>query len=354
MWKFFIAFDKFRYALSFGRCQTTVGERGKSPSFISTCSGWRTLAAGALIFLAGCTQPPENPLRVASLPWPGYTTLHLAQSLGYFDPSRIRILNLTNASQGSNALRNGTVDAALLTIDEVLLLLQDNVDLRVVLVLDVSNGADVVMARPNITTLSNLRGKRIGVETSAIGATMFDAMLSAANMAPADVKLVSMPVNEHAAAYISNKVDAVVTFEPVRSLLINQGAHILFDSSKIPDRIFDVLAVRTEALANYRLEISSLVAAQFKALDYLARQPQDSAVRIAPYLGVRADQVLSQFAGIKLPGLGENRALLSGQKPQLATLTGEMNAKLLQHHLIKKMVNTDTLFTPEFLAPPGQ
>ena len=309
------------------------------------------LGVMALTLLASCTQPPAQPLRVATLPWPGYESIHLAQSLNYFDPSRIRVLDLVNASQASNALRNGTVDAALLTVDEVLLLLQDNVDIRIVLVMDVSNGADVVMARPNITTLQGLRGKRIGVETGAIGAIMFDAMLTAAKMRPADVQLVAMTVNEHAAAYRDKKVDAVVTFEPVRSQLLQQGARILFDSSQIPDRIFDVLAVRTEAMADHRQELFSLVAAHFKALDYLARQPQDAAVRLAPYLGVRADQVLSQFAGIKLLSLDENRALLSGTTPRLATITTEMNAALLQHQLMRKMVGVSALFTPELLTP---
>lgn len=312
------------------------------------------LALGVMVLLASCTQAPEQPLRVATLPWPGYESLHLAQSLGYLDPSRIRILDMANASQASNALRNGTVDAALLTVDEVLLLLQDNVDVRVVLVMDVSNGADVVMARPDITTLPGLRGKRIGVETGAIGATMFDAMLTAAKMTPTDVQLVAMPVHEHAAAYRDKKVDAVVTFEPVRSQLLQKGARILFDSSQIPDRIFDVLTVRTEAMAEHRQELASLVAAHFKALDYLAHQPQDAAVRMAPYLGVRADQVLSQFAGMELPSLDENRALLSGQTPRLATVTTGMNAALLQHQLMRKMVGINTLFTPELLPPLKQ
>ncbi len=309
------------------------------------------LAVMALALLASCTQAPETPLRVATLPWPGYESIHLAQSLGYFEPARIRVLDLVNASQASNALRNGTVDAALLTIDEVLLLLQDDVDVRIVLVMNVSNGADVVMATPDITSLSDLRGKRIGVETNAIGATMFDAMLTAANMTATDVNLVSMPINEHAAAYRDKKVDAVVTFEPVRSQLLQQGARIVFDSRQIPDRIFDVLAVRSEALTTHRQELLSLVAAHFKALDYLARQPQDSAQRLAPYLGVAADQVLPQFAGIKLPSLDENRALLSGPTPPLAKVTIAMNTALLQQRLMQKVVGVSTLFTPELLAP---
>ena len=101
--------------------------------------------------------------------------MHLAQSLKYFDTKQVRLVELANASQSSQAMRNGTVDAAMLTLDEVLNLKQNGLDLRIVLVMDVSNGADVLMANPSIAKLADLRGKRVGVESSAVGAVMLDA-----------------------------------------------------------------------------------------------------------------------------------------------------------------------------------
>ncbi len=311
----------------------------------------RLLGAGLFLFLLGCARTPANPLRVATHPFTGYESMHLAQGLGYFSAADIRLVEMASASQSSQALRNGTVDAAMLTLDESLVLMQDGVDLQAVLVMDVSNGADVVMARPGISSLSALRGRRIGVETSAIGAVMLDAMLTAGGLKPSDVKLISIPANEHAAAYRQAKVDAVVTYEPTRTQLLGDGASILFDSSRVPGRIVDVLVVRSERISGHRAALASLVAAHFKALAYLSAHPQDSAARLAPFLGVSPDQVLPQFSGLVLPDLAENRSQLSGDAPKLNGAAAELAGLMLRRRLLQAAVTTDTLSNPSFLPP---
>ena len=106
------------------------------------------------LLLVACGPATRDPLRVATLPWPGYETLHLAQSLEYINESDIRLIELVNTSQVASALRNGTVAAATITLDSALTLMQEGVDLSVVLVMDYSFGADAVIARPGITNVS--------------------------------------------------------------------------------------------------------------------------------------------------------------------------------------------------------
>lgn len=337
-----------------------LGRAGSNPShpagFALLNRGARLraiLAAAALALLASCTKAPGPPLRVATIPWPGYESIHLAQSLGQIDTAQVRLVQLVSASQASKSLRSAAVDAALLTLDETLSLVQEGADLRVVLVMDVSDGADVVMARPEIAALQDLRGKRIGVETGAIGAVMLDAMLTAADLTAAELRVIDMPVNEHDDAYRNGKVDAVVTFEPARTTLLGQGAHVLFDSRRIPGRIIDVLAVRVEALTTHPQALRALIAAHFKALEYLARQPQDAAQRLAPFLGVAPNLVLPQFAGLKLPSLAENHAELSGPTPPLARKAAELADLMLRQRLLRSRVNVDQLVEPKFLPPAG-
>ncbi|HEY5491012.1 MAG TPA: ABC transporter substrate-binding protein [Gemmatimonadaceae bacterium] len=313
---------------------------------------WRhVLAAAALAVLAGCAGSSEAPLRVAISPWPGYQLLQLAQSQRYFDAAQVRLVELVNAHQVSAQLRAGTVDAATVTLDETLALMQDGVDLRVVLVMDASNGADAVLARPGITSLADLRGKRVGVETAAVGAVMLDAMLTAAGLAATDVHLVNVSVNESEAAYRDGKVDAVVTYEPARTRLLEQGAHILFDSRSIPGRIVDVLVVRADALDGHQRSLMALVAAHFNALEYLVRQPQDAARQIAPVLGVTADRVTPLYSRLKLSTLAENHALLSGSTPGLSPTAAELGALMLRQHLLQTAVSADHLVEPKFLPP---
>jgi NitT/TauT family transport system substrate-binding protein len=302
-----------------------------------------------LTLLAACDSAQNAPLRLGTHAWPGYETLHLAESLGYFEPSAIRIVQFANASQTALALRNGTADAAALTLDEALTLMQDGADLRVILVMDISNGADVVMARPEILKLQGIRGRKVAVENGAVGAVMLDATLEAAGLKIEDIRLVSATMNEHVNVYRTGKADVVVTFEPVRSELVKQGARLLFDSSAIPGRIMDVLVVRANVINEHREGLKKLVAAHFKALAYLSRQPQDAATRIAPFLGVQAAEVLPQYEGLILPDLAENHTLLSGKTPRLKTQAANLAELLYKRKLLQRVVSVDHLVEPMFL-----
>ncbi|MBU1405285.1 MAG: ABC transporter substrate-binding protein [Proteobacteria bacterium] len=309
------------------------------------CLLFLVLAGG--FWLNGCAKRQEPLLRVASNVWSGYETLYLARSLGYYEDKNIRLVELPSNSQVSQSLRNGVIEAACLTLDEALSLLQDGVDLRVVLVMDFSHGADVVMARPGIDTLQALRGKRIGVETAAVGATMLDAALQAGELQAEDVTIVPLTVDGHADAYRAGRIDAVVTFEPVRSRLLQEGARVLFDSAQVPGRIVDVLAVRPEVAAAHAKALGALLKGHFRAREYLAGQPQDAAKRMAPRLGENA---LEQFVGLRLPGIQENQALLGGNPPGLKSIAGELAALMLRRKLLHKEVSVERLADPSFLV----
>jgi NitT/TauT family transport system substrate-binding protein len=140
----------------------------------------------------------------------------------------------------------------------------------------------------------------------------------------------------------------------VRSALLKQGAHILFDSRSIPDRIMDVLVVRADRIPEHTRALKELVAAHFRALDYQIQQPQDAAKRIAPYLGVPEAEVAPQYDGIKIPNLEENYAFLSGTQPGLQTTAAYLSNLMLRHKLLKHSVNTEHLTEPMFLPANRQ
>ncbi|MFN2348575.1 MAG: ABC transporter substrate-binding protein, partial [Thioalkalivibrio sp.] len=187
--------------------------------------------------MLACTPPPPDPLRIAAGPFPGYEPIYLARDLGLVDRDKIRLVEYAPGSQTLRAYRNGVVDGAALTADEVLLLAQEGYSPRIIAVLDQSNGIDVVMAHPEIVALSDLRGRRIGVENTALGAYFLSRVLYFAGLKRGEVELVTVELAEHTRAYNQGRVDALITFAPQRELLQAAGAHQLFDSSLIPGEI---------------------------------------------------------------------------------------------------------------------
>ena len=141
----------------------------------------------------------------------------------------------------------------------------DGIDLKVALILDVSDGADVVLARPPLT-LRQLEGRRIAVEDSAGGAIMLSALLAAAGLRIEQVRKVSYTLDRSVDFYRQKQADFVITVEPWGSRLEQVGAQRIFDSRRIPGRIVDVLAVRADAAKSHPAALRQLVRAHFQAL----------------------------------------------------------------------------------------
>ncbi len=294
---------------------------------------WRSLAAVLLLALApDCGRRRNGPLQVATNVWPGYEPLYLARQLGALDPARFRLVEMPNSTDSMRALRSGMIVAAALTLDEALTLVQDGIDLRIVLVLDVSHGADVLLGGPAVKSLGDLRGRRIGVENSAVGAYLLARALERAGLTPAEVQVVPLTEDAHVEALRSGAVEALVTFEPARTRLVDGGARVLFDSSRIPDEIFDVLVVRADILRREPESVARLQESWFLALDHLQADPRDAARRMGPREGLEPEPFLRAMAGLRFPDRAEERRLRQGALlPPARRLAGIMHRNRLLH-----------------------
>lgn len=315
-------------------------------TFIRWATGLKLFTLLISLLLAACAEPPV-PFRVGTNVWLGYEPLYLARSLGYFDDEDVRMVELPSASEVIQFLRNDRLDAAALTLDELLPILQDGYDLRVVLVMDISLGADVLLVKPEIKTLADLQGRRIGAENTAVGAIMLDAVLNHADLHSKQIKLIPITANAHERAYLQNEVDAIITFEPMRSRLLAQGARQLFDSSRIPDRIVDVLVVSAKAAKKNGRALRRLIQAHFAALDYLQAFPEDAARRMMPRQGLSLEALQTALETMELPDKQTNLRLLGGDSPPLQTTVSE----LIELMRARRMLGDETINTRHLLEP---
>ena len=299
-----------------------------------------------LATLAACIPGP--PLVVGSHVWPGYEFMFLARDEGWFSPGQIELVETHTASESIQALRDGRIEAAALTLDEVLLARAAGVPLSVVLVFNVSVGADKLLVRPGIETLEELRGRRIGVEASAVGALVLSQALEAADMTLADI--VPVPIEgPHREAWNAYDLDALVTYEPTASQLMLEGADKIFDSTAMPDWIFDVLAVRQDVLKRKAGHVEALVEAHFRGLYALRHSPQDTAYRLAPRLELPGESVLAAYRGLVLPDLAGNQALLDTQEGRLTGAAAKLAGWMTANGRLAATESLDGLATAEYL-----
>lgn len=272
--------------------------------------------------LNGCTA--SAPIRIASHVWPGYEFLFLARERGWLKADDAVLLETQNASESLDCLVTGKVDGAALTLDESLRAIQQGAPLCVVLLFDVSSGADALMVRSHINSLADLQGARIGVETTAVGALMLKKILAKAGLNPADLEITPISIDNHFSRWQDDRLDALITYEPIATKIEQLGANRLFDSGDIPNTIFDVLAVRRDAVGRYGQQLKALIASHFKAQWAWKTNPIDTAYRLSKRLKVPAEEIRMVFRGLELPDLAYNRHMLGGTVNELKALSGEI------------------------------
>ncbi|GBF83136.1 nitrate ABC transporter substrate-binding protein [Aphanothece sacrum FPU3] len=299
--------------------------------------------------LTNCITEPPLPLKIGFNLWPGYETLYLARDLGYYDKKPIKLIDYPSGTEVVRAYRNQEIEAAGLSMDQALVLAETKKNLKIIAIIDVSDGGDVILGRPEITNMKGLKGKRVGLEATSLGAFLIARALEKNGMSVKDIQIVSLELSEHERAYKQAEVDAVVTFGPAKIKVLEAGARLLFDSSQIPGEIVDVIVVSEDVINKNYDRIQSLVNGQFQALDYLEKNPQDAGIRMAKRTQVKPKQILNSFKGLRQPNLEENQRLFDQSDPSFVNGMRKLVKIMIANKLLSQDIDPANLIDDRFI-----
>lgn len=311
----------------------------------------RVLACIALsLALVGCMGEPQTPLRIGTNVWIGSEPLYLARELGRLDPAAVQLVEYPSASEVLRAYRNQAIDGMVISLDELFGLVVDGLQPRIILVVDVSHGADVVVGRRGMQSMHDLKGKAVAVESGALGAFVLSRALALNGMQASDVNVVHLESHEQPSAFEKGQVDGAVTFDPYRTQFLEAGATTLFDSTRIPGEIVDLLAVRATVLERRPRAIQALLTGWFGAIEYMKREPKDAARRMGVRQQRSGEQFLEAQKGLHVPSRDENLRMLGGATPELAVTGHRLMDLMLEAKLLHTGLKIETVLAPEPLA----
>ncbi len=126
------------------------------------------------------------------------------------------------------------------------------VDSTAVIIGDYSNGNDAVLARNNLS-LAQLAGRPILLVQKTVSEYLLERAMDINGLDSqlGRLKLMNTSDSDIVGAFLGNKSNQIaVTWKPLVSEILSQdsGVHELFDSSRIPGEILDLLVVRSEVL----------------------------------------------------------------------------------------------------------
>lgn len=296
------------------------------------------------LFHCNLSQPE---LRFGSNIWPGYEPFFLAKELNFFQSQPVHLVEFTSTSQVMRAFRNKVINAAGLTLDEAFLLKESLLHPKVVLILDISNGADILIAKPYIKNIKDLRGKKIGVENTALGAFFLSRILEKANLDFSDVKIITLEIQEQESAFRKNKIDAVVTFYNFKQKFEN--GIIIFDSTQIPEEIVDVLVIERDFLYANRPLVKNFIKTWFLALGKIQSEKDLSTQIMSDREKISKENFIETINYLSIPNIEENFTLLHNRESNFYRSAERLRLYLQEKSIVKRNTDWDGLIDPSLV-----
>lgn len=303
---------------------------------------WQATLSALVILLSipsGCSKKSETPLRIGINSWPGYEFLYLAQEKGFYreESLDVKLLEFNSLSDARRAYERGQIDGLGTSVIDILQARESSArSPQVVQVIDYSNGADTILAQTRIKDGSALRGSHIGVEFGSLGIYVLARGLETFGLTLADVKLISLDQISMEEALSQGTLDAIVSYPPTSiKLLRDAKVKTLFDTSDIPGEVVDVIAVDEQIINQRTSEVSKLLRAYQKAVQYTQQNPDEAYRIMSAREGITVDEfrksmhngmhivTQAEQAGFLMPG-GKLEKVID-MSDRILRLTGQIN-----------------------------
>lgn len=304
--------------------------------------------------LWGCQNPPasvkRSPLKLACITFVGYRPAIIAQEKGFFKAQGVDVeLSYVDFAQLQQAdFSAGKYDGIGLTLGDFIILSANNPNMQSVLVVDETNGADVVVAQPEIKTVQDLRGKKIGSNLGGFSEVFVTEMLRLSNLTTDDVNLVKFDALEIPQRLKNNDIQAGHTWEPFVSEALKQGAVTLFTSKQTPGLILDLVAFRNETIRDRPEDVRAFVRGWLQAINFWEQNLKDGNEIITKALKIPIETI--SLDGVNLTNLQENQQFFGSDNPNSIYNTAKIYADFfIRSGNVTRIPELKSLFNSSFL-----
>lgn len=320
---------------------------------------WLILGAAGGLTLHSCMNPNPSTdtlsASIAIVTWVGLTPLHIAQEKGFFQELGLELQTREFSSNPDSnaALLAGHVNSAAPVIAEAVSLAAKGADFRIVLVEDLSVGADGILARNQIRDLKDFKGQRIAVEKNGVSHFFLLQVLEATGLTEKEVTLVNMTPDAAAAAYQAGQVNIAVSYSPFleQANAAQKQGRIIYDSSKMPTAIADLYVFETQFIEEFPQLVEAFVKGIFKGIEFLETNRAEALEIAAKRLNISPEELDENLKGLKLPNLAENLEILANPDSDLYLLKSlqKMVDFLKINNQIDTVPDLSKLIEPKFI-----
>ena len=249
-------------------------------------------------------------LKIAYSDWPGWVAWEIAIQKGWFKEEGVEVdFKWFEYVPSMEAFSAGKVDACAMTNGDALVTGSSGSASVAILLNDYSNGNDMIVAKPGIEKVAQLKGKTVGVEVGFVSHLLLMNALQRAGMTDKDIKIKNVPTDQTPQTLKSGEVDAVVAWQPSSGQALKEvpGSKAIFTSKDVPGIIYDVLSVNPKSLKERRGDWLKVVKVWGRVTDYLKdpKNIDDVAKLMSARVGLTAEEYKPLMGGTYFLSLEE-------------------------------------------------
>jgi NitT/TauT family transport system substrate-binding protein len=185
---------------------------------------------------------------------------------------KIQLTQINDYVESINQYTAGGFDACVMTnMDMLTIPAAGGVDSTALIVGDYSNGNDGVVLKGAGKKLADIKGQSVNLVELSVSHYLLARGLASVGLKERDVKIVNTSDADIVGAFAAPTVTATVTWKPQLSEVIaTPKTTLVFDSSKVPGEILDLMVVNSKVLKENPKLGKALVGAWYETLALMA------------------------------------------------------------------------------------
>jgi ABC-type nitrate/sulfonate/bicarbonate transport systems, periplasmic components len=254
-------------------------------------------------------------LKIGYCDWPGWVAWQIAIDKGWLKEAGLDVeFDWFDYSASLDAFSAGKLDATFATNGDALVIGSGGAKGVMVMVTDYSSGNDMIIGKPGLKSIADLKGKKVGVEVGLVDNLLLSSALRSVGLSDSDVTLVNTKTNDTPQVLASGEVDAIGVWQPIAGIALRTvpGSKPIFTSEQAPGLIYDGLLVSPGSLSEHKAAWNKLIMLWDRVVRYI-NDPvtQADALKImSARVGLTPDTYKPLLAGTHLIDIASNKAVL--------------------------------------------
>jgi NitT/TauT family transport system substrate-binding protein len=210
----------------------------------------------------------------------------------------IQVTQLNDYVESLNQYTAGKFDGCTMTnMDALTVPAAGGVDSTALIAGSYSNGNDGIVLKGAGKTMKDIKGQNVNLVQFSVSHYLLARGLDAAGLRERDVKVVNTSDADIVGAFGTPKVTSVVTWNPqLAGVAATPGSTMVFDSSKVPGEIIDLMVVNTATLKDNPALGKALTGAWFEVMAMMKAKDKDALTHMAKASGTDLAGYAAQLA----------------------------------------------------------